>query len=345
MEIQKLVTEAFYNPVTGLTRNIAKLKEKNPKLWGIPIATIREILDNNIAIYNRNKSRNLHAKERIRYRANYIGQLLQADLAFVASPRNTAQEILIKDEKGEDNHYVLIVVDTYSRYIWAYPLKTKSAKTVSEKLKKTIAFIREFFYAGYSQLRFTVLTDGGKEFSTRDIETLENVQHKVAREHASLAEAAIYRLRTKLKYHDNGVGPKRKLDNKVFVQLIQSLNLDSNANAIFEKEVLPKDPDPVRVPEIAPHFQQGDHVRVKREARLFEKKSSLSNYSEQIFVIANVQWFPQDAVWVYTLLTPDGKYLSSRAWTAGDLSKVPFSLGTPEEQSFSEEELKLFALE
>jgi hypothetical protein len=60
-----------------------------------------------------------------------------------------------------------VIVDTFSRYLWAYPLKTKSAARVSELIRSTIAFIREFFYGGYNLLRFTVLTDGGKEFSTK----------------------------------------------------------------------------------------------------------------------------------------------------------------------------------
>jgi len=339
-DIQDLVTRAFYNPTTGLTRNIAALKRKNPSLWDIPAKTIRSILDNNISIYNRNHSK-IHAKERIRYRANYIGQLLQCDLAFVASPRNTAQQVLIKDEAGDDNLYILIIVDTYSRYIWAYPLKTKAAATVTKKITKTIAFIREFFYGGYSGLQFTVLTDGGKEFSTKALEGIPLVKHQVARTHASLAEAAIYRFRTKLKYHDHGQGPKRKLNNDVFIQLIRSLNLDSNADAIFEKEALPPDQPEAEAPKTAPTFSQGDLVRVKREGKLFEKKSSLSSFGEHVLVVAGCLWFPQDKVWVYFLATPDGEHLSSIKWTESQLSRVPFSLGVPEEQSFTKDEFKL----
>jgi hypothetical protein len=65
---------------------------------------------------------------------------------FIKSPRNTNQEILVKDEEGEDNHYVLILVDTYSRYVWAYPVKTKSAKKIIKLITTTVAFIRDFFY-------------------------------------------------------------------------------------------------------------------------------------------------------------------------------------------------------
>jgi transposase InsO family protein len=342
-DIEKIVTEAFYNPTTGLTRNIATLKKKNPALWGIPAKTIRTILDNNITIYNRNNSK-IHAKERIRYRADYVGQLLHADLAFVASPRNTTQQVLIKDENGEDNRYVLVIVDTYSRYVWAYPLKTKSAATVTKKITKTIAFIREFFYGGYAGLRFTVLTDAGTEFSTKALEAIPLVKHKVARVHAALAEAAIYRFRTKLKYHDRGEGPKRKLDNKVFLQLIRSLNLDSSADAIFEKEALPPDPPEPKAPEVGPTFAQGDLVRVKREGQLFEKKSSLSTFGEQVLVVAGSLWFPLDRVWVYFLVTPDGEHLSSRKWVESELSRVPFKLGIAEEQSFTKDEKKLLGL-
>jgi hypothetical protein len=35
MEVTQKVINAFYNPATGLTRNIARLKEKNPELYSI----------------------------------------------------------------------------------------------------------------------------------------------------------------------------------------------------------------------------------------------------------------------------------------------------------------------
>ena len=49
----------------------------------------------------------------------------------------------------------------------------------------------------------------------------------------------------------------------------------------------------------------------------------------------------QDKVWVYFLATPDGEHLSSIKWTESQLSRVPFSLGVPEEQSFTKDEFKL----
>jgi hypothetical protein len=150
--------------------------------------------------------------------------LLHCDLAFLASPRNTAQKVLLKDERGDDNQYLLVIVDTYSRYLWAYPLKTKSAARVSELIRSTIAFIREFFYGGYNLLRFTVLTDGGKS-SRQGYREEQEREPQDRRVHASLAEAAIYRIRTKIKYLDIGAGPKRKLSNEEFVSIIQNLNL------------------------------------------------------------------------------------------------------------------------
>jgi hypothetical protein len=65
---------------------------------GIPRATIKQILDRSIEIYNKNNAP-VHRKETIRYRANYIGQLLHCDLAFLAS-LETQQKVLLKDEWG-----------------------------------------------------------------------------------------------------------------------------------------------------------------------------------------------------------------------------------------------------
>lgn len=347
MDVREKVIRAFYNQTTGLTRNIAKLKEKNPELYSIPADAIRSILDQNITLYQRNKAK-LHDKEALSFRSDYIGQLIHADLMFVKSPRNTTQEILIKDEDGGDNRYVLILVDTYSRYIWAYPLKTKSAKEVTRLITNTISFIREFFYNGYSALRFTVYTDAGSEFSTRDIEKIGNVDHTIAKQHASLAEAAIYRLRTKIKYLD-GPAQRKKLDNETFLELIRNLNLDSNADAIFEKDALPKESKEVVGPTEEPLYNQGDFVRVERRGELFEKKSGLSTFSEQVFIVGDVIWFPYDALWVYKLMTPDGEMVSSRNWLAKNLTRVPFTYvqGYEDEikdQKFTKEEVKLYFL-
>lgn len=344
MEIIDKVTQAFYNPATGLTRNIALLKEKNPELWGIPKETIRSILDENIEIYNRTHKK-LHSKEKLHFRADYVGQLIHADLMFVRSPRNTTQEILIKDSSDRDNRYVLILVDTYSRYVWAYPLETKSAAKVTTLILNTVDFIREFFYNGFSGLMFTVYTDAGKEFSTSALEKHHNVKHIIAKQHASLAEGAIYRLRTKIKYLDGG--RKKKLDNETFVDLIRNLNLDSGANSIFEKESLP--PQLEEEPQAPDHeaaFEQGDFVRVAQAKGLFEKKSGLATFSEQLFVVAEAIWFPFDGLWVYRLVTPDGELVSNRNWLAKDLVGVPVALAseTTLSSKFTKEEMKTFFL-
>lgn len=345
MDIRKKVVDAFYNTQTGLTRNIAKLKEKNPGLEGIPADTIRTILDQEIVAYNRNTAP-LRKKERLRYHTDYIGQLLHVDLMFIASPRNTAQQILIKDEDGEDNRYVLIIVDTYSRYIWAYPLKTKAAAPITKLIRDTIGFIREFFYGGYSGLQFTVFSDAGKEFSTTALEKIPNVKHKIAREHAALAETAIYRLRTKIKYLDGGEN-KRKLTNEEFVSLIQNLNLDSGADAILEKDALPKEKrDPVAATE-EPLFQQGDFVRVRRQKKLFEKASGLAGFSEKVLMVGDSVWHPYDAVWVYKLVSTDGAWVSTKSWLAQDLAKVPFTSvvkGVADDSDFTEAERKALFL-
>lgn len=342
-DITKTVINAFYNQKTGLTRNIARLKEKNPGLFGIPNATIRKILDQNIEIYNKNNSV-IHKKENIKYRSQYVGQLLQADLMFVKSPRNTNQHILIKDEDNEDNQYVLMIVDTYSRYIWAYPLKTKASKEVTRLITDTINFIREFFYEGYSGLQFTVYTDGGLEFSTRELEKLKNVRHKIALQHAAMAESAIYRLRTKIKYLDGG--NKKKIDNETFLDLIRNLNLDSGADDVFEKRKDVEDPK-IITPTEQSVFNQGDFVRIKKRKFLFEKKSGLSTFSEQVFVIADVIYYPYDGVFGYKILTLDGELYSRKTWLAMDLNAVPITFMKSFEstkQKFTKEDMKQFYL-
>jgi hypothetical protein len=164
------------------------------------------------------------------------------------------------------------------------------------------------------------------------------------RVHASLAEAAIYRIRTKIKYLDIGAGPKRKLSNEEFVSIIQNLNLESGADKILEGIDPGPDAPEVLEPEGDPAFSQGDRVRVRRQKQLFEKASSLSTMSDHVFVIGETLWFPYDGVWGYRILSLDGALVSSKFWLAGDLSLVPPTLEVPFKE-FTKDEMKVYFLE
>lgn len=331
--LRQLILQAFYDPVTGLTKNIAKLKERNPRLALIPADFIRETLNQVIPVYNQNKIKK-KIKDFVQYNANYVGEILHADLMFLNSPRNTKQQILIQDKTDNDNKYLLIIVDTYSRFIWAHPLESKNAKEITQHIKDTIDFITDFYYGGNHLIHFKVLTDAGKEFSTKSINDIPNTKHIISKNThgAALAESAIYKIRTKLKYLRPNL---RKLKFSELIQLLNNINSESEANAILFDGLLLEDKstNSERYPST---FEQGDYVRLAVEKGQFDKKSGLDNFTARIYVVLQVIYNEKYNVYRYKIGTTNGEYISTKKFYQEELEKVSYTYM----ESLSEQEMK-----
>ena len=87
------------------------------------------------------------------YVVHDIDQQWQADLA----------EVILIADKNQGYRYILTVIDIFSRYAWARPLKSKRGEEVA-------AAFRDIFREGRIPQR--VQTDQGKEFENRHVRTL-----------------------------------------------------------------------------------------------------------------------------------------------------------------------------
>ena len=58
---------------------------------------------------------------------------------------------LTKDKDG--NEYILTAIDVFTRYLFAFPVKSRSAENVAEKLLQGV-----FFQVGFSELIFSKTT-------------------------------------------------------------------------------------------------------------------------------------------------------------------------------------------
>src|SRR5690606_27231016 len=99
-----------------------------------------------------------------------VGQLIHVDLMFLNSPRNTAQNIVI-----DDYRYLLIAVDTYSRFLMIYLLKSKEREEVTQKIEEMIKFIKDSYLNGdpFNRMYINILSDKGGEF--KNIKLEENI--------------------------------------------------------------------------------------------------------------------------------------------------------------------------
>ena len=94
-----------------------------------------------------------------KYTVHDIDEQWQADLADVA----------LISEQNRGYHFILTVIDLFTRYAWARPLKTKRGKEVA-------AAFKDIFREGRIPQR--IQTDQGKEFENRDVRALFH-DHKI----------------------------------------------------------------------------------------------------------------------------------------------------------------------
>lgn len=145
--LQKTLDKIYYNPKTGLVginKLLDKAKELHPEeKWS------QEIINTYI---KSQKTSQIFAKKKkvnIPITAPYKSYNYQADLMDVSR--------WSRQNKGI--HFLLCVVDIYSRYAWIYPLKNKTAKSVSESL--------DDLFSNNPPKKIT--TDNGKEFLNSEV--------------------------------------------------------------------------------------------------------------------------------------------------------------------------------
>ena len=95
--------------------------------------------------YTRNQNFRTHFRTR-RVIVGGLKQLLQADLINVSGLK----------EFNDNITFLLVVIDTFSKFIWVVPLLNKKPSTVLDAFKKN--------YVKYSDFPYTLTTDKGKEF-------------------------------------------------------------------------------------------------------------------------------------------------------------------------------------
>ena len=206
-----------------------------------------------------------------------INDLYQADLADLSSL-----------SKYNDNYkFLLVVIDVFSKKAWVYPLKNKSAKTVTE------AFTRLFERQQPAHLQ----TDKGTEFVNSQLQKLlkdkginfytsENEDIK-----AACAERFCRTLKTKMWKYFTFVGNYRYID--VLDDLVDSYN-DTYHSTIkmAPNQVTRVNEDEIRkrnfVPKRPPVWKLkiGDKVRISKGKRDF-KKGYLANWSAEIFSVVS----------------------------------------------------------
>lgn len=212
------------------------------------------------------------------YTVHDVDEQWQADLCDVAS--------IAKYNSG--HNFILTVIDIFSRYAWARPLKTKRGMEVAK------AF-RSIFREGRIPKR--IQSDQGKEFENRHIRELfqlhdiELFSVKSAYK-AALVERFNRTLKDRLWRHFTANITKNW--TKVLQDMLHAYNHSEHRSI----KLKPVDVTSENVDEVRKTFQRkrvvtksdvrvGDKVRISKVKSIFEK-GYLPNWTEEIFTISSI---------------------------------------------------------
>lgn len=230
--------------------------------------------------------------------------------------------------------YILILIDCFSKMLYAAPMKKKS--------KEWSADAFESIFKEMDQFPINMVTDGGLEFFNSSVQKVfqnYGINHyrtpTTTKWKASIVERAIRTIKSRLEKYFKQSG-KRKW-NDVIQQIIQNINRtphsahgfppqdvnDENRDEVY-KRMFPK-----KRLSVVCRLDIGDQVRKIKEKVLFEKGYK-QNWSDEIYKIKSVRQSNQ-VCW-YKLETSTGKAIPG-IWYYYQLNLVTKNDNKSERQS------------
>ena len=191
---------------------------------------------------------------------NGIDKIWAADLADMK-----------KFKKYNDGvNFLLLVIDTFSKYGWIVPLKNKKGETVAEALKNIFE----------KRKPEKLWTDKGTEFYNKNVKKLIEIYSTENEEKSSIVERWIRTMKEKMwKYFT---------DNKTrtYMNVLPDLVEDYNNTVHSSIKMTPIEsskkkneltvwrnlyPDRFEINKLTPKFSVGDEVRITKKKKVFEK--------------------------------------------------------------------------
>jgi len=218
--------------------------------------------------------------KRRKYIVKGIDSLWQADLA----------DFKAISKWNNDNSYVLIVIDVFSKHLWAQPVKSKTAKDVLSAFKKILMHTE--------RKPESFMTDKGGEFNNAQMKkycddnginyyTSQNPETK-----AAVAERVIRTIKTRLYRYFEFKKTWKYID--VFQQFVDSYNKSKHRSIGMAPIDVTKDTEEAVRQKLYPeedekpiHFKYsvGTKVRIAREKTVFGKGYT-QQWTDEIFTIA-----------------------------------------------------------
>ena len=273
--MNELLKSIYFNPKNpaGLS-SIKKLSESS----GVSEKKVKKWLKSHPTYTLHRMARKTYPTRK--YIVHDLDEQWQADLADVA--------LIARQNKGYT--FILTVIDIFSRYAWARPLKNKSGKEVTKAFK---SIFRE------GRIPKRIQTDQGKEFENRHVRALF-AEHDIelfsvkSAYKAAIVERFNRTLKSKMwKYFTLSLKQKW---TTVLQDIVSSYN--NSVHRMIRRK--PTDITPENAAEVREEIYSkrkkskkqsdikvGDAVRISKVKSVFEK-GYLANWTEEIFSVDSV---------------------------------------------------------
>lgn len=207
-----------------------------------------------------------------------INDLWQADLV----------EMIPYSTNNRGFKYLLTVIDTFSKFAWALPVKTKSASDVTAAMSKILS----------KQTPKNLQTDHGKEFYNVNFQKLMkkfSINHYST--YSTLKASIVERFNRTLKgwmwkeFSLNGsykwIDNIEKLVNKYNNTIHRTIKMrPRDVNIHNEKEILETIYNNIKIFPM-PKYKIGENVRISKHKHIFEKMYT-PNWTTEIFKIKKI---------------------------------------------------------
>lgn len=244
------------------------------------------------------------------------GELLCIDLAYV-----DVHPFLPQHNNGIK--YLIIIVDTLSRYLWVRPIKSKTGKAVAQQLRLALQSMQ------YKPKH--VLSDAGTEFLARECQAVFrefNVKHLISKSDlkASKAERYIRTVKLRIARYLLANSTNRYIDklqaivtqiNKSKNRVIQMAPIEVNREN--ESLALLRSTRHA-LKEAKPVFKKGDCVRIQLERLGTFNKESRGTFSYAVYVVDSVDTRVYPAV--YKLIEYYSKEPVEGSFVAQELTRI-----------------------
>ena len=208
-----------------------------------------------------------------------IDKIWAADLADMKA--------LSKENEGVN--FLLLVIDTFSKYGWIVPLKNKKAQTIVKALKE--------IFKESGRRPDKLWTDKGTEFFNKDVKDLVYLYATENEEKSSIAERWIRTMKEKMFKYFTDNNTNKYID--VLPDLVEDYNNTVHSSTKFTPvEASKKEnefkvwrnlyPDRYKTSRLNPKFSEGDKVRITKKKGVLEKGYT-ARWTEEIFTIKEIR--------------------------------------------------------